>query len=183
MAVHNIHGRVAAQAAQASTELATKGQVDTAQAAAQNRANHNGTQTAATISDLQAFVDGRVQLVVDAAPSALDTLNELAAALGDDPNFSATVTTQLNGLDSRLDALEAAGGTSNFKQTIGDAAASTFTVTHNLGTSDVAVTVREVASGQIVYPVVTVTGANTVSVDFGSFVPATGSHRVVVAGY
>jgi hypothetical protein len=183
MAVHNFHARLAAQAAQASTELATKGQVDTAQAAALNRANHTGTQTAATISDFTTAVDARVQLVVDAAPAALDTLNELAAALGDDPNYSATITTSLGGLDSRIDALEAAGGTSNYKQTIGDAAASTFTITHNLGTSDVAVTVREVASGQIVYPVVSVTSTNTVSVDFGTFVPAAASHRVVVAGY
>lgn len=49
----------------------------------------------ATSSTLQTFVDGRVQLVVDSAPAALDTLNELAAALGDDPNFAGTVTTAL----------------------------------------------------------------------------------------
>lgn len=33
--------------------------------------------------------------VIDAAPSTLDTLNELAAALGDDPNFATTITTSL----------------------------------------------------------------------------------------
>jgi hypothetical protein len=33
--------------------------------------------------------------VIDAAPTTLDTLNELAAALGDDPNFASTVTTSL----------------------------------------------------------------------------------------
>ena len=43
----------------------------------------------------QAAVDARVQLVVDTAPAALDTLNELAAALGDDPNFAGTITTAL----------------------------------------------------------------------------------------
>lgn len=35
--------------------------------------------------------------LVDSAPGALDTLNELAAALGDDANFAATVTTALAG--------------------------------------------------------------------------------------
>lgn len=35
------------------------------------------------------------QQLIDSAPGTLDTLNELAAALGDDPNFSATVTTAL----------------------------------------------------------------------------------------
>jgi hypothetical protein len=52
-----------------------------------------------TIGDLpylsQAEVDARVQLVVDSAPAALDTLNELAAALGDDANFSTTIANQM----------------------------------------------------------------------------------------
>jgi hypothetical protein len=34
--------------------------------------------------------------LVDSAPSTLDTLNELAAALGDDPNFATTVTNSLS---------------------------------------------------------------------------------------
>jgi hypothetical protein len=33
--------------------------------------------------------------LVDAAPATLDTLNELAAALGDDPNFATTVSTSI----------------------------------------------------------------------------------------
>lgn len=44
----------------------------------------------------QAAVDARVQLVVDSAPAALDTINELAAALGDDANFAATIATSLS---------------------------------------------------------------------------------------
>ncbi|WP_439946503.1 hypothetical protein [Streptomyces sp. BBFR109] len=36
-----------------------------------------------------------VALVVDAAPGTLDTLNELAAALGDDPDFATTVSTNI----------------------------------------------------------------------------------------
>lgn len=34
--------------------------------------------------------------IVDAAPATLDTLNELAAALGDDPNFATTITNSLS---------------------------------------------------------------------------------------
>lgn len=45
----------------------------------------------------QTAVDARVQQIVGAAPSALDTLDELAAALGDDANFAASVTTSLAG--------------------------------------------------------------------------------------
>lgn len=40
-------------------------------------------------------ITAAVAAVVDASPTALDTLNELAAALGDDPNFSATIMTAL----------------------------------------------------------------------------------------
>lgn len=44
-----------------------------------------------------AWVKARIAEMLDSAPGALDTLNELAAALGDDPNFAATVTTALAG--------------------------------------------------------------------------------------
>mgnify|MGYP000971436684 FL=1 len=40
-------------------------------------------------------VDARIQEVVASAPEALDTLKELADALGNDPNFAGTVTTEL----------------------------------------------------------------------------------------
>ena len=41
------------------------------------------------------YVDTEITNLIASAPSALDTLNELAAALGDDANFSATITTAL----------------------------------------------------------------------------------------
>jgi hypothetical protein len=56
----------------------------------------NTTQIAST-----AFVQAAIAALVDAAPGALNTLNELAAALGDDPNFATTVT---NGLAGKLSA-------------------------------------------------------------------------------
>lgn len=51
----------------------------------------NTTQIATT-----AFVQAVVSALIDAAPGTMDTLNELAAALGDDPNFATTVTNALN---------------------------------------------------------------------------------------
>lgn len=53
-------------------------------------AGNNSTQLATT-----AFVQTAIAQLVASAPGALDTLNELAAALGDDPNFAATITNQL----------------------------------------------------------------------------------------
>lgn len=55
-------------------------------------AGTNTTQVATT-----AFVRGEVTNLINAAPGALDTLDELAAALGDDANFAATVTSALAG--------------------------------------------------------------------------------------
>jgi hypothetical protein len=53
----------------------------------------------------QTYVNTAVSNLVDTAPSTLDTLNELAAALGDDPNFATTVTNSIAG------KLSLAGGT------------------------------------------------------------------------
>lgn len=43
----------------------------------------------------EAYVMGKVNELIDGAPAALDTLNELAAAINDDANFASTVTTAL----------------------------------------------------------------------------------------
>ena len=50
----------------------------------------NTTQVATT-----AFVQAAISSLVNAAPGALDTLNELATALGNDANFASTVTAAL----------------------------------------------------------------------------------------
>jgi len=65
----------------------------------------NGTVTATAVTQsagdgstkiaTTAYADAAAAAVVDAAPSTLDTLNELAAALGDDPNFATTVTNSI----------------------------------------------------------------------------------------
>lgn len=43
----------------------------------------------------ESYVSTAVSNLVDSAPATLDTLNELAAALGDDPNFATTVSTSI----------------------------------------------------------------------------------------
>jgi hypothetical protein len=53
------------------------------------------TPTVGTDAANKSYVDDTVAAVIDSAPAALDTLNELAAALGDDANFAGTVTTAL----------------------------------------------------------------------------------------
>ena len=48
-----------------------------------------------TQQSVKSYVDNQVASVVDSAPATLDTLNELAAALGDDANFSTTVSNSI----------------------------------------------------------------------------------------
>lgn len=83
------------------------------------------THTTSQVTGFDAAVDARLELLIDAAPATLNTLNELAAALGDDPNFAATMTTalagkaptvhahsiaQITGLQDTLDELESGSG-------------------------------------------------------------------------
>ena len=62
----------------------------------------------------ESYVNTSVSNLVDSAPSTLDTLNELAAALGDDANFSTTVT------NSIATKLPLAGGTLTGNLSFGD---------------------------------------------------------------
>ena len=71
--------------------LTVNGTVDFTNTTLVNVSDPTDAQHAAT----KAYVDQEVAGLVDSAPGALDTLNELAAALGDDPNFSTTVTTSI----------------------------------------------------------------------------------------
>ncbi|ACT65634.1 predicted protein [Cyanophage PSS2] len=49
----------------------------------------------ASQQSIKAYVDGEVSNLVNSAPATLDTLDELAAALGDDQNFATTMTNNL----------------------------------------------------------------------------------------
>lgn len=99
-------------------ELATTSEVTT------------GTDTvrAATPAGVKAAIDAAVAGLIASAPGVLDTLDEIAAALGDDPNFAATITTALAGkqpLDSDLTAIASLSTTSFGRSvlTLADAAA------------------------------------------------------------
>ena len=59
-----------------------------------NMASNSATKIPSQQS-VKAYVDAEVAGIVDTAPAALNTLNELAAALGDDANFSTTITTSI----------------------------------------------------------------------------------------
>ncbi len=117
----------------------------------------------------ETYVDTAVADLVDTAPGTLDTLNELAAALGDDPNFATTVT----------DAI--ALRTRKYAQSIGNGALTTITVTHNLNTTDVTVQLYRVSDGVEFECDVTRNGVNTVVLGF-TVAPTTNQYRCVIVG-
>lgn len=124
----------------------------------------NDTSAAST-----AFVAAAIAALVDAAPGTLDTLNELAAALGDDPNFATTLTNAL--------ALK----TAKYATLVGTGAATSIVVTHNLNTRDVVVSVHDATTFAEVEVDVVKTSVNTITLGF-SVAPASNAYRVTVIG-
>lgn len=167
-----------------------------------DRANHSGTQAQSTITGLvaalallaplaspaltgnptaptpatsdndtsiatTAFVKANIAALVGTAGATLDTLQELAAALGNDANFATTVT---NSLASKV---------GKFSQTIGDGAATSFVITHNLGSTDTIVQVKDIATKKKIMVDIEDTTANTTTIVFAS-APALNSYRVTI---
>lgn len=67
-------------------------------------------------ADVQTSIQTAIAALVDSSPAALNTLNELATALGDDPNFATTVTNAIAGkqaASANLVALAALVGAAN----------------------------------------------------------------------
>jgi hypothetical protein len=64
-------------------------------AAGGNKVTGLGTPSANTDAATKSYVDTAIANVIASSPAALDTLDELAAALGDDPNFATTVATSI----------------------------------------------------------------------------------------
>lgn len=106
------------------------------------KADTSHTHSSSDITDIgdyatKQYVDNSISGLVDNAPDALNTLNELSAALNDDSNFASTVTTALAGkADSSDLATVATTGSYNDltdKPTIND---STITIQKNGSTVD-----------------------------------------------
>ncbi|WP_197433811.1 tail fiber domain-containing protein [Agrobacterium vitis] len=84
--------------------VATGATANATDAALRDRSSHTGEQAMATITGLiaalaakatPADISAAIAALVNSSPAALDTLNELATALGNDPNFATTMSTAL----------------------------------------------------------------------------------------
>lgn len=110
-----------------------------------------------------------VAALVDSAPGTLDTLNELAAALGDDPNFATTLTTLIGTKPDK------------YAEDVGDGVETAWVVNHDLGTRDVVVQVYDAATFEEVVVDVEHTDADNVTLVFAE-APDEDAFRVVVIG-
>lgn len=118
----------------------------------------------------QAYVDAAIANLIDTAPGTLDTLNELAAALGDDPNFATSVNTALG---NRLQT---------FSALIGDTVATSFAITHGF-TREVTAACYIEATGERVFPGESMgaPASTQYTLEFAA-APATNEYRVVIHG-
>ncbi len=142
------------------------------QATLDSKETPSGAQSKAdaAYNSAKSYTDTALADLVGSAPAALDTLNELAAALGDDPNFATTITNLI------------AQKTGKYTAAVGDGTTTVFTVTHNLGSRDVVVSIRETASPYAqVYTDVEMTTDNTITLRFAE-APSSNQYTVTVVG-
>lgn len=64
------------------------------------------SEAAGALSEAKEYVDDAIDALVNGAPALLNTLQELAQALGSDENFATTIAGQISALDGRLDVIE-----------------------------------------------------------------------------
>ena len=74
---------------------------------------------------VQAYIDAAIAGVVDLAPETLNSLNEIAAAINDDPAFYATIASQVSELNTDVTALNTALGVAENDTTFGTFTAAT----------------------------------------------------------
>jgi len=114
-------------------------------------------------------VSGAITALVGGAPGALDTLNELAAAINDDASFTSTVTTAL-GLRTR-----------KYSASIGNGSATAIAASHGLATTTVIAQCFRTSNDSQVFPDVVITSASAVTFTFG-VAPTTDEFYVVIVG-
>lgn len=131
----------------------------------------SGSQAKANAAETnaKAYADTKIAAIVNSAPGTLDTLNELATALGDDPNFATTITNLINTKARK------------FTAAVGNGTATTFNVTHNFNTLDTTASLRETSSGSWVIADIQTVDANTIKIVFAT-APTSGQYKLTVTG-
>jgi hypothetical protein len=109
-----------------------------------NMASNSATKVP-TQQSVKTYVDNEIDILIGGAPGALDTLNELAAAINDDSSYASTITTQLGTKANSSVTITAGNGltgggnlTTNRELAMSGTYSGTFAVTGNItATGDV----------------------------------------------
>lgn len=126
-----------ANAAQTAAEATAASLASAAQAAAISAAASDATTKAAgAVTTANTYTDGKITALVNNAPAALDTLNELALALGSDANFSTTVTNSIASKTSKAVVVITGAGSSTSE-------GFEYSVAHNLNKAAIVAQVFE----------------------------------------
>lgn len=161
-----------------------------------------GDATGSVTFDGQSNVDITVTVVDDSHDHVIANVDGLQAAL-DGKASTAVATTTSDGLLSSADKVKLDDANTHVSDNvkhitlqertnwnakanvvatnIGDGVASEFIITHNLGTEDVTVSLRELATKEIIITDVSVIDSNRIKVMFGS-APTLNQFRVVISG-
>jgi hypothetical protein len=108
-------------------------------------------------SNVITYVGVEIAALVNSAPSTLDTLNELAAALGDDPNFATTLTTNLGQKLGSTATVTLTGDITAGPTAFSSNAVTLTTVDTNLGNTNLAIADRlQVANAVATYQTIAV---------------------------
>jgi hypothetical protein len=126
-----------ANAAQTAAEATAASLASAAQAAAISAAAADAeTKASAALTSANTYTEGKITALVSGAPAALDTLNELSAALGNDANFATSVATSI-GLKTSKSVVTITGAGSSTADGV------EYTVAHNLGKASIVAQVFE----------------------------------------
>jgi len=127
----------------------------------------------------KSYVDTSISNLIDLAPPALDTLNEIAAAINDDPTFFTTIATNLSNHESDTTNIHGIADTSILATTTGtqtltnkSISLATNTVTSTLAQLNTAVSDADVASlagSETLTNKTVALGSNTVSGTLAQF--------------
>ena len=105
-----------------------------------------------------------------------------ATGLGSTGPQGASGSTGLTGATGPQGASGVGSSVTAYSVSVGDGSNTTYTVTHNLNKSNIFVAVRENSSGEFVYPDITYTSVNALTVTFTS-APTTNFYLVSVVGF
>ena len=129
------------------------------------------TARVALSGSTKTYIDAKVAGLVDSAPATLDTLNELAAALNDDPNFSASIATSIGNrvLTSTFNTYSSSAATAlRTEYTAADTALSASIATTIGGLTSDYTELTNVPTGIISSSAQVVSSLSNQTVDFGT---------------